>query len=53
MKIKVADLFAGIGGMRLGFEKAASKLDIETETVFACDIDPKARKVYERNFKIN
>ena len=25
MKLKIIDLFAGIGGLRLGFEKAAKK----------------------------
>ena len=25
MKLKIIDLFAGIGGIRLGFEKAAKK----------------------------
>ena len=30
MKLKIIDLFAGIGGIRLGFEKAAKKKLIET-----------------------
>ncbi len=38
------DLFAGIGGMRLGFEAAGGKC------VFTCEWDPGARKTYEANF---
>ena len=52
MEYKIVDLFCGIGGLRLGFEKAAKKLKIKTHTVFACDIDEKAREVYSNNFKI-
>ena len=51
MYIKIVDLFAGIGGIRLGVENAAKKLKIKTETVFACDINEKARSVYRENFK--
>ncbi|PPR41273.1 MAG: DNA-cytosine methyltransferase, partial [Alphaproteobacteria bacterium MarineAlpha5_Bin12] len=50
MYIKIVDLFAGIGGIRLGVENAAKKLKIKTETVFACDINEKARSVYRENF---
>ena len=49
MEYKIVDLFCGIGGLRLGFEKAAKKLKIKTHTVFACDIDEKAREVYSNN----
>lgn len=38
------DLFAGIGGMRLGFEAA------EGECVLTCEIDPHARRTYESNY---
>ena len=51
MIIKIVDLFAGIGGIRLGVESAAKELKIKTETVFACDIDEKARSIYRENFK--
>ena len=38
------DVFAGIGGIRLGFEKAGFK------TVFSNDIDPFCKLVYDANF---
>jgi DNA (cytosine-5)-methyltransferase 1 len=43
-KIRIIDLFAGIGGIRLGFEAAGA------ECVFSSEIDEDCRKVYERNF---
>lgn len=49
-KIRFIDLFAGIGGMRLGFEEAARSLNIETDCVLSSEIDPDARWVYEQNF---
>lgn len=42
--LKFIDLFAGIGGFRLGFEKAGF------QCVFSCEIDPKCREVYYNNF---
>ena len=39
-----ADLFAGIGGARLGFEQAGGTC------VFACETDGDARRTYEENF---
>ncbi|MFU0833944.1 MAG: Cytosine-specific methyltransferase [Oscillospiraceae bacterium] len=47
-KLKSIDLFAGIGGIRLGFEKAF-KDDIET--VFVSEWDEYAQKTYRANFK--
>ena len=44
------DLFAGIGGLRLGFELAAHSLGFSTQCVLASDIDPDAQMVYEMNF---
>lgn len=41
------DLFAGIGGIRMGAENAGGKC------VFSSEINPKAAKVYEKNFKEN
>jgi len=39
------DLFAGVGGIRLGFERAGF------ETVFANDFDPYCKATYDLNFK--
>lgn len=44
-KLKTIDLFAGVGGIRLGFEKAGF------ETVFANDFEPKCADTYNLNFK--
>ncbi len=41
---KIIDLFAGIGGLRLGFEA------LGCQTVFASEIDQAASKMYEYNF---
>jgi DNA (cytosine-5)-methyltransferase 1 len=41
------DLFAGIGGIRLGFEQA---FGAELETVFVSEWDENARKTYRANF---
>ena len=45
--MKCIDLFAGIGGIRLGFEQA---FDNDLETVFVSEIDKFARKMYSDNF---
>ena len=41
-----ADMFCGIGG----FHVAASELGMQC--VFACDIDPEARRAYQRNLGV-
>ena len=43
--MKFIDLFAGIGGLRLGFEKAGG------ECVFSSEIDKYAKITYELNFR--
>lgn len=48
--IRFIDLFAGTGGIRLGFENALSKMGIETECVLSSEINPKSRQTYEMNF---
>ncbi|GGF17885.1 cytosine-specific methyltransferase [Halobacillus andaensis] len=50
MGIKFVDLFAGIGGIRLGFENAMRQLGINTECVLSSEIDKKACETYELNF---
>jgi len=44
-KFRTIDLFAGVGGIRLGFENAGF------ETVFANDFDAKCKDTYDVNFK--
>lgn len=44
------DLFAGIGGFRLGIENAAKKLQIPVKCVFSSEIEKNAVKIYEKNF---
>lgn len=48
--IKVIDLFAGVGGIRLGFTQAAAEREIKTECVFTSEIDSWACKTYAKNF---
>lgn len=48
--IRFIDLFAGVGGIRIGTENALSKHDIETQCVLSSEIDEKACQTYELNF---
>ena len=47
-KYKSIDLFAGIGGIRMGFDRAFGE---EIETVFVSEWDEYAQKTYRANFK--
>jgi DNA (cytosine-5)-methyltransferase 1 len=49
-KIKFIDLFAGLGGTRLGFEQACNELKIKHECVFTSEIKPHAIDIYKHNF---
>jgi DNA (cytosine-5)-methyltransferase 1 len=49
-RIKFIDLFAGLGGTRLGFEQACNKLKIKHECVFTSEIKPYAIDIYKHNF---
>lgn len=51
--IKFIDLFAGTGGIRLGFEQACKKFNLQTECVFSSEIDKNACASYELNFDHN
>ena len=46
-KLRSIDLFAGIGGIRIGFDNAFAE---NIETVFVCEWDKFAQKTYKENF---
>ncbi len=48
--IRFIDLFAGIGGIRLGFEQAANALGLKTECVLTSEIKAPAIQTYQQNF---
>lgn len=48
-KMRFIDLFAGIGGIRKGFELACAEKGIESECVFTSEIKPYAIKVLKQN----
>lgn len=48
--IKFIDLFAGLGGIRLGFENAFKNAGFETECVMTSEIKPFAVKTLSHNF---
>ncbi len=48
--IRFIDLFAGIGGLRLGFESAFNAAGFKTECVMTSEIKPFAVKVLQQNF---
>lgn len=47
-QLRSIDLFAGIGGIRLGFDQAFGN---KIETVFVSEWDEPAQKTYKANFK--
>lgn len=49
-KLKFVDLFAGVGGIRLGLEEVLRRNSIDFECVFSCEIHPKAQETYELNY---
>ena len=50
-KLKFIDLFAGLGGIRLGFEQACNERGIETECVLTSEIKPYAVQTLKHNHK--
>ena len=50
MRIKFIELFAGIGGFRLGFKQACASLGLKPECVFSSEINKFARQTYAANF---
>ncbi len=49
--VKFIDLFAGLGGIRLGFEQAFKNVGIEPECVMTSEIKPYAVKTLKHNFE--
>tara|TARA_R110001606_G_scaffold192707_3_gene340412 strand:+ start:460 stop:1809 length:1350 start_codon:yes stop_codon:yes gene_type:complete len=49
-KVRFVDLFAGLGGIRLGFEKSFQDLGFETECVMTSEIKPYAVETLSKNF---
>ena len=49
-EIRFIDLFAGLGGTRIGFEKAAKLLGYKTRCVFTSEIKKHAIQTYQENF---
>ena len=47
--MKFIDLFAGLGGIRLGFEQACQERNIETECVLTSEIKPYAVQTLKHN----
>lgn len=50
MEITFIDLFAGIGGIRLGLENACKEMNIKSKCVFTSEIKPHAREVLKQNY---
>lgn len=49
-KIRIIDLFAGIGGIRCGFEQAVREFGGEIECVLTSEIKPHAVEVLKQNY---
>jgi DNA (cytosine-5)-methyltransferase 1 len=52
-KVKFIDLFAGLGGIRLGFEESFKELGFETECVMTSEIKHYAVETLTKNFGHN
>jgi DNA (cytosine-5)-methyltransferase 1 len=48
---KFIDLFAGMGGIRIGFEEACRDIGFGSQCVFSSEIKPHAISVYKENFQ--
>jgi DNA (cytosine-5)-methyltransferase 1 len=48
--VRIIDLFAGLGGTRIGFESACKKLKLTTKCVFTSEIKESAVITYKENF---
>jgi DNA (cytosine-5)-methyltransferase 1 len=50
-QIKFIDLFAGLGGTRIGFEQACLERNLQANCVFTSEIKPYAIETYKKNFQ--
>ena len=50
MKFRIIDVFSGIGGMALGFQRAGERENINIEIVAFCEKEPKARQILKKNY---
>ena len=50
MKIRTIDLFAGIGGIRIGVKQAVKQKKFEYQNVFTSEIDKYCIETYKNNF---
>lgn len=48
--IRIIDLFAGLGGIRLGFEQGLKKQGLQTKCVFSSEVKKYAIKAYQNHF---
>ena len=48
--IRFVDLFAGVGGIRKGFEIACAQQGVRSQCVFSSEIDKKAQETYSLNY---
>lgn len=48
--VKIIDLFAGLGGIRLGFEQGLKRQGLHTKCVFTSEIKKYAIKAYQNHF---
>lgn len=48
-KVKFVDLFAGMGGIRKGFELACKSMKLESECIFTSEIKPHAVEILKQN----
>lgn len=47
---KIIDLFAGVGGIRLGLDRASKQFGYSTQCVYTSEIDKYASETYRKNF---
>lgn len=51
-KLRFIDLFCGVGGFHIAFTQACQDLGLQSQAVFASDIDQECRTSYQTNFSL-